>query len=45
MIGATELSIFKTKKIDAPISYIGSYVQALPKKTLEDEKSIDFVYK
>ena len=36
--------IFKTKKIDPLIAYIGSYVQALPKKTLEDEKSIDFVF-
>ena len=39
MIGAIELSNFlKTEKIDIPISYIGSYVQALPKKVLEDEK-------
>ncbi len=45
MIGAIELSNFlKTEKIDIPISYIGSYVQALPKKVLEDEKSIDFVF-
>ena len=45
MIGAIELSnFFKTEKIDIPISYIGSYVQALPKKVLEDEKSIDFVF-
>ena len=45
MIGATELSNFlKQKKIDPLIAYIGSYVQALPKKTLEDEKSIDFVF-
>ena len=45
MIGATELSNFlKIKKIDIPISYIGSYVQALPKKALEDENSIDFVF-
>lgn len=45
MIGATELSNFlKIKKIDIPIAYIGSYVQALPKKALEEENSIDFVF-
>ena len=27
-----------------PIAFIGSHVQALPKKTLEDETSIDFVF-
>lgn len=27
-----------------PISFIGSYVQALPKKTMEDEPSIDFAF-
>ena len=26
------------------ISFVGSHVQALPKKTLENEKSIDFVF-
>ena len=26
------------------ISYVGSYVQALPTKALKDEKSIDFVF-
>ena len=45
MIGAVELSSYlKQKNINIPISYLGSYVQALPKKTLNDEKSIDFVF-
>ncbi len=45
MEGATKLSEFiKIKNKDLCISYIGSYVQALPKKALDDEKSIDFVF-
>ena len=45
MSGATRLSKFlKSKKIKSPISYMGSHVQALPKKTLEDENSIDIVF-
>ena len=45
MEGATKLSNFvKIKNKDLCISYIGSYVQALPKKALNDEKSIDFVF-
>jgi anaerobic magnesium-protoporphyrin IX monomethyl ester cyclase len=45
MSGATRLSKFlKLKKIKSPISYLGSHVQALPKKTLEDETSIDIVF-
>ena len=45
MIGAVELSSFlKKNNVKAPISFIGSYVQALPKKALNDEKSIDFVF-
>lgn len=45
MVGATELSSYlKEKKVTMPISFIGSYVQALPKKVLEDEESIDFVF-
>ncbi len=45
MVGAVELSKFlKDKNIKIPISYIGSYVQALPKKVLLDEKSIDFIF-
>jgi len=43
MGGATLLSKFlKEKNVKIPISYVGSYIQALPKKTLEDEQSIDF---
>ena len=45
MSGATRLSRFiKSSNIKTPIGYIGSYVQALPKKTLQDEESIDFVF-
>ena len=44
MSGATRLSKFiKSNNIKTPIVYIGSHVQALPKKTLEEEKSIDVV--
>ena len=45
MSGAVKLS--EAIKNDIPgttISYIGSYVQALPKKALEDEFSIDIVF-
>ena len=35
-------SYLKEQKIKNPISCIGSYIQALPKKCLEDEPSIDF---
>ncbi len=45
MEGAITLSKFiKSKDDKLYISYIGSYVQALPIKALEDEKSIDFVF-
>ena len=45
MVGAVELANYlKSKNIKMPISFIGSYVQALPKKALKDEKSIDFVF-
>jgi anaerobic magnesium-protoporphyrin IX monomethyl ester cyclase len=45
MSGAVRLSsLIKSSGIDTPIAYIGSYVQALPKKSLEDEKSIDIVF-
>lgn len=44
MSGATRLSKFiKTKNPNLKICFVGSHVQALPKKTLEEEKSIDFV--
>ena len=45
MSGATRLANFlKKNKINIPIGFVGSHVQALPKKTLEEEKSIDFVF-
>ena len=45
MSGATRLSSYlKNNGINTPISYVGSYVQALPRKTLEDESSIDIVF-
>jgi len=45
MGGATDLSKFlKENSIQIPIAFIGSHVQALPLKTLELEKSIDFVF-
>ncbi len=43
MSGATKTSKFlKNNNINIPISYVGSYIQALPIKTLSDEPSIDF---
>lgn len=43
MAGAVSLSNFiSSSNINIPIAYIGSYIQALPIKTLEDEPSIDF---
>ena len=45
MSGVIHLSNFiKSKNLKIPISIIGSHVQALPKETLEKEKSIDFVF-
>ena len=45
MSGATRLANFlKEKKIDIPIAFIGSHVQALPKQTMKNEKSIDMVF-
>jgi radical SAM superfamily enzyme YgiQ (UPF0313 family) len=45
MTGAVQFSEFlKSSGLKVPISYLGSYVQALPKKTLLDEPSIDFVF-
>lgn len=45
MSGAVQFSEFlKESNVSAPISYVGSYVQALPKKTLLDESSIDIVF-
>lgn len=45
MSGAVKLSShIKSIGINIPIGFIGSYVQALPKKALIDEDSIDFVF-
>jgi len=45
MEGALTLSkYFKLKNSKLNISYIGSYVQAVPVKALKDENSIDFVF-
>ena len=44
MSGAVALSSFiKSNKINSPIIYIGSHVQALPTDTLEKESSIDII--
>lgn len=43
MSGAVSLSSFlKGSGVKIPLCYIGSYIQAVPSKALEDEKSIDF---
>lgn len=45
MSGATHLSkLIKEKDLNIPISFLGSYVQALPIKALKDESSIDFAF-
>jgi radical SAM superfamily enzyme YgiQ (UPF0313 family) len=45
MEGAVKLSKYlKSENKNFVISYIGSYVQALPVKTLRDENSIDIVF-
>lgn len=45
MSGAIGLSEeIKKHKPNTVISFVGSYVQALPKKVLMDEKSIDFIF-
>lgn len=45
MSGALYLSKgLKDSSINIPIAFIGSHVQALPKQTLENESSIDFVF-
>ncbi len=44
MVGAVQLANhIKLNKIQSPIIFVGSYIQALPIKTLEDEKSVDIV--
>ena len=43
MAGATSLSSYmKQVGVDIPISYVGSHIQALPTKTMQEEDSIDF---
>ena len=45
MSGATQLSLeLKNIGCNSPISFIGSYIQALPKKAMKDEDSIDFAF-
>lgn len=45
MSGAIQLSTeLKKLSCDSPVSFIGSYIQALPKKAMEDEDSIDFAF-
>ena len=45
MSGAVQFSNFiKESGCKTPIAYLGSYVQALPKKALVEEPSIDFVF-
>lgn len=45
MYGATGFSNFlKKSNVTIPIAFIGSYMQALPYKTLQDERSIDIVF-
>tara|TARA_B100000886_G_C20426272_1_gene494211 strand:+ start:6108 stop:7655 length:1548 start_codon:yes stop_codon:yes gene_type:complete len=45
MSGATRLSKYlKQNNIQQLISFFGSHVQALPKETLQNEDSIDFVF-
>lgn len=43
MGGSVKISNYlKEKNVKVPICYVGSYIQAVPKKCLEDEQSIDF---
>ena len=45
MSGAVKLADkIKESEIDIPIAFVGSYVQALPYKVLNDEKNIDFIF-
>ena len=45
MTGVTHIANYlKNKKINIPMSIIGSHVQALPIETLKKEKMIDFVF-
>ena len=45
MSGAVHITNYlKQKKINIPICFIGSHVQAVPKEVLKNEKNIDFVF-
>jgi len=45
MGGAIKLANdIKSANISVPISFVGSYIQALPYKVLNDEKSIDIIF-
>ena len=45
MSGAVKLAnLIKEKGVDTPISFVGSHVQALPYKVLEEEPSIDIIF-
>ena len=45
MSGAVKLAnLLKKNAVDIPISFIGSHVQALPYKVLEEEPSIDIIF-
>jgi len=45
MSGATYVSNYiKEQGVTIPLAYIGSYMQALPVKSLKDESSIDFAF-
>ena len=44
MVGAVSLANFiKNKKFSSPIVFVGSHIQALPYKTLNEEKCIDII--
>ena len=44
MSGAIHVSKYLKKNFSKKICFVGSHVQALPKETLQKEKSIDFVF-
>lgn len=45
MAGAVALAeLLKETRPDATVAFIGSYAQALPRRALEDEPSLDFVF-
>ena len=45
MSGAVRLAnTLKEEGVDIPISFVGSHVQALPYKVLDEEREIDFIF-